>query len=137
MTNEQWQQAEKALGNIYGYVKLKIDGYDITINLERWGKYSLAMVVYVNGFIKFEHLDKDCEERRRFYSRKEKSLLNQKQKMALKKESKRFQKKFTEEHKLTYEYYEPVWKCFRTMKNHFIKNNQSIEVIEIVGAGEK
>lgn len=136
MITEEWNKAEKALSSLYGYVKLKADGYEITINLERWGKYSLAMVVYINGSIKGEWIANDCEERRRFYCRKEKSLLGAKQKASLKKQSKSFQKEFAKEHTLTYEYFEPLWKSFRAMKAHFIKNNTSIEVIKIVGAGE-
>ncbi len=136
MTKAEWIKAEKALSNIYGYVKLEVDGYTLTISLERWGKYSLAIVVYVNGLLKGEWLANDCEERRRFFCKREKSLLNAKQKAIFKKQSKSFQKKFAEEHKLTYTYYEPKWKSFNSMKAHLIKNNNSIKVIEIVGSGE-
>lgn len=134
ITKEEWDRAERALSNIYGYIKLKADGYEVTIHLERYGKYSLAMMVYIDGKIKGEWFEKDCEERRRFYCRKENSLLSQKQRSAFKKTSKKFQKEFAESHKLTYEYFVPVWKSFRSMKAHFIKNNTDIEVIEIVGA---
>lgn len=133
ITKEEWDRAEKALSNIYGYIKLKADGYEVTIHLERYGKYSLAMVVYIDGKIKGEWFAKDCEERRRFYCRKERSLLSSKKLKSIYKGcSKAAIKKAAERNK--YETFEPVWKCFRSMKSHLLKNNADIEVIEIVGA---
>lgn len=133
MTAEEWTRTQKALDSLFGHVKLQMDGFTVTIHLERTRKYGLAMVVYVDGKIDWTLLDKDCEERRRFYCRKTKSLLTAKGKANLKKQSKKFQKEFAEKHQLEYEYWAPFWKSFRSMKSHFIKNNQSIEVVEIVG----
>lgn len=37
MTKEEWKQAEEALTHFFHPVELKVDGYDITLILERVG----------------------------------------------------------------------------------------------------
>ena len=39
MTKEEWKQAEEALTHFFHPVELKVDGYDITLILERVGVY--------------------------------------------------------------------------------------------------
>lgn len=135
MTAEEWQRAEKALDSLFGYVKLQVDQYAVSIHLERIAKHKLALVVYINGIIDWKLIDSDTDERRRFYCRKTKSLLTAKGKAVLKKQTKKFQKEYAAQHQLEYAYWTPYWNSFRSMKSHFIKNNPSIEVIEIVGGG--
>lgn len=134
-TKEEWERAEKALSGICGYVKFKIDGYDVAVQLERWSKMSMVMVVYVNGKLDLKWMDSNSEyeESQRFCMPHKKSLLSQKTKNYLKKQTKKFQKQFYAENKTEYTYYEPVWKSFRSMKAHFIKNNESIEIVDIAG----
>lgn len=133
MTAEQWKTAEGMLSTILGYVKMKVDGYDITIQYakEKPTKYCLA--VYVNGYIKGEWLTQDCEIRRKFYYCGERQLLNAKEKKEIfagltQRQRKQYEKE--NRNKLYYKYYTPYFGSFRTLKAHFIKNNKSIELVE-------
>ena len=70
----------------------------------------------------------DCEIRRRFCQKHTKSLLNAKGKQKLKRERKEIREQVIKN--TTYEWYEPYFSSFRTLKSHFIKNNNSIELVE-------
>lgn len=131
-TKEEWEGAEKALSQIYGYVKFEIDGYEVVVQLQYWGKTNIAMVVLsVNGTSKLEWIKDGHEESKRFWMPRKKSFLSQKTKNYLKKQSKKFQREFYAENKTEYIYYDPAWKSFRSMKAHFIKNNESIRIVDI------
>ncbi len=64
MTKEEWVQVEKALSGLYGHAKLKIGGYDITLQRSLIKKNQLGVVVFVNGQWKGEWVGKenDCPE---------------------------------------------------------------------------
>ena len=49
MTKEEWKQAEEALTHFFHPVELKVDGYDITLILERVGVYQNKIMVYIGG----------------------------------------------------------------------------------------
>lgn len=128
MTAEEWEKVESALNSPFGRVKLKIDEYniDIGIVLDKPLKYCYA--VYIDGIFKGKWLSEDCEIRRRFCQRHTKSLLNAKGKQKLKRERKEIREQVIKN--TTYEWYEPYFSSFRTLKSHFIKNNNSIELLE-------
>lgn len=128
MTSDDWKKVEEKLSYPLSNVKLKIDGYNVTIGhaLEKPLKYCL--VVYIDYVFKVEWALNDCDIRRRFCRRRTKSLLTAKEKKALKREKKAFREEI--EKKMTCEWYEPYWNSFRSLKSHLIKNNQSIEIVE-------
>lgn len=130
ITAEEWKKVESALNVPYGRVKLKIDEYnvDIAIVYEKPLKYCYG--VYIEGIFKGKWLAEDCEIRRRFCQRHTKSLLTVKDKKKLKRERKAFREQIIKE--ATFEWYEPYFHSFRTMKSHFIKNNNSIELLECI-----
>lgn len=66
MTKEEWKQAEDALTHFFHPVELKVDGYDITLILERVGVYQNKIMVYIGGEFRGQWMAEDCEERRRF-----------------------------------------------------------------------
>ncbi len=123
MTPEQWKELEQTLSSSYGIAKLKIDGYNITLNVEPYKGLRSCIAVYVDGKIKWANIFNDCDIRRRFYCKRTKQLF---------KADKIKEAKMTraEREALGYEYYEPWWTSFRSMKSHFIKNNASIELLE-------
>lgn len=123
MTPEQWKELEQTLSSSYGIAKLKIDGYNITLNVEPYKGLRSCIAVYVDGKIKMENITNDSDIRRRFYCKHTKQLF----KADKKKEAKMTR---AEREALGYEYYEPWWTSFRSMKSHFIKNNASIELLE-------
>lgn len=133
MNDEQWKKAEEIVSCPYGILRLKIDGYNITVIMahEKGLKYCLA--VYVNGKIKGEWIVNDCEERRRFYHQVTKNTLTAKKKAEMIKTvgKRRFEKWVKENPELySYKYYEPYFGSFRMLKSHFVKNNESIEMVE-------
>lgn len=132
MTKEEWEQVRKALDNFYSIVYLKADGYEVALTLKRVSTYKNAIMIYVGGVFKGEWLTKDCEERRRFCWRRERSLLDRKQQANFKKLSKKDQKELLARyHKLSYEWYEPCWASFGALKKHLIAHNENIELVKI------
>ena len=100
---------------------------DIGIVLDKPLKYCYA--VYIDGKFKGKWLSEDCEIRRRFCQRHTKLLLNAKGKQKLKRESKEIREQVIKN--TTYEWYEPYFTSFQTLKSYFIKNNTSIELIHL------
>lgn len=128
MTKEEWKKIEDRLSMPFSYVKLKIDGYDVTVETRQDKPLHYVLAVFINGIFKMDWCFEDCEERRRFCSVYKKSLLSAKEKKRLKKERKAFREEI-EKQTTVYIYY-PHWNSFRSMKAHLIKNNRSIELAE-------
>lgn len=128
MTAEEWKKVEKTLSVPYFSVKMTIDGYNISIITVEYKPLRYCYEIFVDGKFKLKWLTEDCEIRRRFCCRRTKSLLSAKQKKELKRERKKIREYVEKE--MTYEWYEPFWTSFRSLKNHLIKNNTSIELVE-------
>ncbi len=128
MTVEDWKEVETRLSIPYSSVKLKIDGYDVTIGhaMEKPLKYCL--VIYIDGIFKTKWVLEDCEIRRRFCSKHTKNLLTAKEKKALMRQRKALREQIMKD--MTFEWYSPYWSSFRSLKSHLIKNNKSIELVE-------
>lgn len=130
MISQDWKEAEKCLHSLYSFVKLKCDGYEVTLALRTISQFKNAILVYVNGVMKGEWMTKDCEERRRFFRPVAKSIYSQKQKAALKKISKKLRKKYgLADPEAKYTSYYPYWTSFRALKGHLIKHNRDIELV--------
>jgi hypothetical protein len=139
-TEEQWNEMEQQLRSPFGRVELKVDGFDISLQVKT-DRMKLVIAIYVNGWFKGEWLNGDCEEGRRFmaerstsaYSEKSRKLwikldrLTKKQVAKQKCESSGYYKKIIS--------YYPWFTSFRSLKSKLIKNNENIEVVKI-GYGE-
>lgn len=129
MTKEQWEAVENKLYSTYGDVRLKIDGYDVSIRTER-NKMKLVFAVYVDGKIKSEWILNDCEIRRKFYCKSTKCAVHVDYKK-LGKASKAVKKEVEEYRKQnTFSYYLPYFKSFRTLKRTLLANNTEIKLME-------
>ena len=128
MTEEQWKQVESRLSRPFGRVKMQIDGYEITVVVEPFKSLKMGLMVYVDGQFKGKWLTEDCDIRRRFYYCSKRSLLNAKQKKQLQREKKAIREEIQKE--MEYMTFSPYFGSFRTLKSHFIKNNQSIALCE-------
>ncbi|EES73465.1 hypothetical protein POTG_01760 [Paenibacillus sp. oral taxon 786 str. D14] len=124
---QDWKDIERRLKGFYDPVKLVCDGYELTLILQRTGQFTNAIAVYINGKIDGKWLIEDCEERRRFFCPKSRSFYSRKDMANIKKISKRMFREMQAKNK--YVYYEPFWTSFRSLKNHLIKNNKSIELV--------
>lgn len=129
ITIEQWKEIEEKLKFLHIPVKLKCDGYEVTILLQRISPMKNALAIYINGYMKGEWLSKDCEERRRFIRSAQKSLLTAKDRKGFKKLSKKFVREMEERAKYTAYY--THWGSFRSLKKHLIEHNENIELISI------
>lgn len=133
MTDEEWKTAEANLSGIYGYVRLTIDGYNVTVEKRQLSETRLCLAVYIDGTFKIKWALEDCDIRRRFCHKVTKKMYTNKAKAKFEKSvGKRAAAQFEKENKdlLTYSYYEPFFASFRTLKTQLIKNNKSIEFTE-------
>lgn len=133
MTNEEWKTAEERLSGIFGHVRLKIDGYNVTVEKRRLSEMRFCFVVFIDGKFQNQWTWEDCDIRRRFCHRSRRQLLSKKEmdifkKKIGKKEFCRLEKEHPE--KLYYIFYEPFFGSFRTLKSQLIKNNSSIELAD-------
>ncbi len=128
MTDEEWSSIHKELCGGCGIVKLLIDGYNITLITQPEKDLKYVIGVYIDGKMCFDWINKECEERGRFYCQRKKLLVSSR-KLANLKVSEKKRKAIRE--KNTYYYYEPYWTSFNSMKRHFIKNNADIKIVKI------
>ncbi len=125
MTDKEWKQVEQRMTPPIGYVRLNIDGYMVTIVTVEEKPLHYCLGVYVNGEIRVEWIDQDCEVRRKFYRHSTRSLLDTKGRQMLKKERKSVREAVLK--KCTYEDYTPYWGSFKSLKSHLVKNCTLIE----------
>lgn len=132
MTATDWEKVENKLSYPFGGVKLRIDGHDISIMVEKASPKSLKYVlaVYVDGYIKEEWFTSDCDIRRKFYCKRTKSLLTKdyRKSPVFKRMKKKEQEEWIKKH--VYVYYSPYFSSFKMLKAHFTKNNDSIDLID-------
>lgn len=133
MTKDDWSRAERALSTPYGKVKLRADGYDLTVITVQTKALRYELMIYINGKFKVEWAINDCEIRRKFLCRHEHSLLTKKDKnsRAFKRLSKTDRKKVIELN--AYYSYSPYFGSFKTLKSQLVNNNQSIELADNEG----
>ena len=133
MTKQEWEQVENEMLAPFGHVKLKIDGYDVSLGFVAVAGFRWEIAVCVNGKIRLEDLKTDCEIRRRFYQKHTRSIIpKDKKDKIFKGMSKAARKKYEQEHYDTmhYTYYHPTWASFKKLKAHLIKNNINIEWVK-------
>lgn len=133
MTAEEWKIAEDKLLGAYGYVKLIIDGYNVTIEKRQMSEMQFCLAVFIDGEFKIKWALEDCDIRRRFCREVKKRMFTGKSKADFvkavgKKAAEKFEKEHTE---LLYSiHYEPFFGSFRTLKSQLVRNNSSIEFAE-------
>ncbi len=133
MTADEWKKAEQMLRPPYGHAKFLIDGYNVIVEMRLTSSTKFSFVVFVDGVFKGEWLTEDCDIRRRFCYKGRQTLLTPKKKAELIKEcGKRYTERFIKEHpELCYMiFYRPYFGSFKSLKQHFIKNNTSITLVE-------
>lgn len=133
MTADEWKKAEQMLRPPYGHAKFLIDGYNVIVEMQLTSSTKFSFVVFVDGVFKGEWLTEDCDIRRRFCYKGRRTLLTSKKKDEfIKKFGKQEYNRFIKENpELCYvTFYSPYFGSFRTLKQHFIKNNTSITLVE-------
>lgn len=129
MTADQWKELDRELQNVWSpVVKLKIDGYEVSLALRQVSQFRNAIVVYINNEFRGKWLTEDCEERRRFFPCKKRCVTNANELKKMGIRSKKEIQKYKE--MATYNAYSSAWTSFKAMKKHFEMNNKSIELME-------
>jgi hypothetical protein len=132
MTPAQWKELQQKLNSPYGYAKLLVDGYTITLQVERTSaksmKYEIAL--YVNGKIDFKQGKDDCEERRRFWRKTVRKVFSPAKKASIlkgfgKRDAARLAKQMNLDK--TFDFYLPWFPTFASLKTQLTQNNQDIQ----------
>lgn len=66
LTKEQWQQIEQQLSGLFGQVKLKADGYNLTLQVQGYKARRQCIVVFVDGVSKGEWHRGEAPEAKKF-----------------------------------------------------------------------
>lgn len=78
MTDEEWKSIEAKLAMPPAVIRLKVDGYNVTITHARVNSLRFCLAIFVDDTFKMEWVLNDCEIRRKFCSKHTKSLLSKK-----------------------------------------------------------
>ncbi|MHA3079529.1 hypothetical protein [Acinetobacter sp. ANC 5502] len=130
LSKEQKAFILEKLNHQYSSVKVKCNGYEISLCLERVAKTKLAINVYVDGFFKSVWLFKPDEHiESKFYPTLYKSYYSAKQKAELTKIWGKREVKKRCDLDVKYEYKLPFFNSARSALNHLIKVSDSIDLI--------
>lgn len=125
LTEQQWQDCEnKVLCGLP--ITLKIDGRRVTFDRRRYKDLRFCLVVFINGTLKFSwHFDQteEAEDIRKRFFRKYRKHLFSKKVVRLRKRA------GIDDPDPIYTCYSHAWFSFKSLKNHLLKNNESIELI--------
>ncbi|MDO8180177.1 MAG: hypothetical protein Q7T62_18165 [Undibacterium sp.] len=133
ITKEQWTQVETELSGSWGHVEMLIDGFKVTLQIERIKSLKYTIVTYVNGQWCGKWTREDSDEGKRFFCPKASFLLTAKCRADLIKiwGGKRCPKAKLDELNKKYTTRLPHWNNVKSMRRHFEKNNQSLELVSI------
>ncbi|MDU5141087.1 MAG: hypothetical protein E6230_02720 [Paenibacillus dendritiformis] len=135
VTPQVWRDIEITLRDFFHRIKLRCDGYEVTLQLQRISVFRNAIAVYINGEMNYSWLLEECEERKRFFSVSSRQYYSTKDIKDFKKiGGKRLEREMKARGKYTT--YQPYWSSFRSLKTHFMKNNQNIELVIEEGVEE-
>jgi len=136
MTKEEWQEVEKALGGIYGRAKIKADGFEVVFSRRLVSKNRLAIVTYVDGYMKGVWIDAGTEyPEQRCLRPASRYMCKPKERASLKKLGKRLRSSlgpaFDPDRK--WHYFEVSWHSVAQIRRHYQKTFQSLELLEVLG----
>lgn len=131
LTPEQWKKLEISLRIPWGEARLRVDGYELTLQVQQVKPLRYAIVPFVNGFSRGVWLTKKegeewCAEARRFLPLK-KLYLYSRAKLMKTKLPKKTMEEWASKH---IEMRHPYWTSFAALKRHLVANNESIELAE-------
>ena len=133
ITKEQWEQVEVELSGSWGHVEIMGDGFKVSLRIERVKTLSYTIMTYVNGEFCGKWITGDADEAKRFFCPKSSFVLSAKHRAELIKiwGGKRCPKAKLEEINRKIIMRMPTWNSVKSMRRHFEKNNQSLELIKV------
>lgn len=132
MTPDQWKTLQSELGQPFGHAELLVDGYKITLEVQRERALKYCIAIFIDGWFRGEWARADCEERRRFLSERKVSMWTPAQKKKLTAGmGKRAVAKYFPDLDKTASYWLPYWPSVTALRRHLVKANQSIELVKL------
>lgn len=133
ITKEQWTQVETELSGSWGRVEMLIDGFKVSLRIERVKSLRYTIMTYVNGQWRGKWMSADSEEGKRFFCPKSSFVWPAKHRADVIKiyGGKRCPKAKLEELNKKVTTLVPWWNNVKSMRRHFEKNNQSLELVSI------
>jgi hypothetical protein len=134
MTKDDWARVEKALGGIYGYAKLNVDGRETLFRRELVSKNQLGIVTYVDGHMKGAWLSPREEHPERRYMRPfSRYIFPAKEREKIKKMPKWMKKGLRLDPDKKIQLFSSIWPSATAIRRHYQKTFTSIELVEVVG----
>lgn len=130
MTPQEWQRFESKLSHALGWVRLKIDGYEVDFRVEPVKRLKYQIMTYVDGKFQGRWLLEDCEVRRKFMRPRSACVHSAKERRDLRQMDKRVRRKLNMDPDDRITYYTPLWSSPKSLKSHLRKTCQNIEFIE-------
>lgn len=136
MTKEEWVLVEQALSGFYGMARIKADEFVVTFHRKLIRKNRLAIVTYVDGYIKGEWIDSKKEHpEQRCLRPASRFMCKPKERAELKKLSKRLRKElgpaFDPDRK--WHYFDVSWPSVTAIRRHYQKTFKAIELQQVTG----
>lgn len=133
ITKEQWEEVENELSRPWGTVEMLIDGFKVSLRVERVKSLKYTIMTYVNGQFCGKWMNDDSDEGKRFFYPKSTFAYDTKHREELIKlyGGKRCPKAKIEEFNKKFIIKMPNWGNVKTMRRHFEKNNQSLELVKV------
>jgi hypothetical protein len=133
ITKEQWDGIELMLSGSFGMVELLIDGYKVTLQIERVKSLKYTIMTYVDGQFCGAWMTKDNVIGLRFYRPASHFGHKAKFRNELIKiyGGKRCTKAKLEEFNKKHTLLDPTWNNVKSMRRHFEKNNKDLSVVKI------
>lgn len=128
-SKEQWAALEKELTGFLGRARLRVDGFELMLEVQKLGPLKYCVVPFVNGhwrgkwFLKQED-GQYCEEARRFFPLRSVFLWKKKQRRMIA----RLMGK--EEANKKSEWRVGRWTSIPALRRHLLANNHHIEILE-------
>jgi hypothetical protein len=123
-TKEKWAELEKGLSISFGYAKLRVDGHELALAVQKWKGLTYRIMVYVDGFIDYKRMEADKDLRAKFWRRETVCYARKRRGEKLTKRTREFIRE-----KMTFEHFRPDWKSAGAFRRHITKTANSIEVL--------
>jgi len=128
-SKEQWAALEQKLTGFMGSARLLVDGFELTLQVQKMGALKYCVVPFVNGhwhgrwFIEQED-GQDCEEARRFFQLRSRFLWKKKDR------SKIARLMGKDKANKKNEWRVGRWTSVPALRRHLLANNHHIEILE-------
>ncbi|MDQ2822435.1 MAG: hypothetical protein M3Y65_19005 [Pseudomonadota bacterium] len=130
LTKEQKEKVIADLSIIYGVAKLQCDGFEVALQVQRFGGIKYRVMTYVNGTIRGEWCSaKNNAPESKFFRKVVRLNVSTAKRLKLEKD---FGKRFVAKDKYingSFSYYLPDWTSGRAAINHLCKVCESVEII--------